>query len=263
MINRITEDLQPKKQKLNAEKKSLNQIAKRVILNQIDENHSSELILENKALIKAVSIKLTENKILFNEIETLEKEYRSLNQRLTGLKDMQYALLDLLRDLEDKKITVANKYIEIKSSKNKYHSIIEKQKLKKRLASRKKGVEFKLRSPLDSFSNTESGKKGINFEFKDITPVFSSNKGVISYVGRLANYGKVVMIDHGKDIRSVYLGQFNPKVKQGMKVKSGQILGYTDLGNSEKANLYFEVRKKDIAQKTIDWLDEKSLTKKI
>ena len=64
------------------------------------------------------------------------------------------------------------------------------------------------------------------------------------YQGTLSNFGNVVMIDHGKETRSIILGKFIPKLSKGAVVKAGDVVGYTRDSRNQEEKLYFEVRKR-------------------
>jgi len=71
------------------------------------------------------------------------------------------------------------------------------------------------------------------------------------------------MIEHGNQTRSIFLGQLKSKVKKGQSVAAGEILGYTlaNRKSRELGKLYFEVRKKNIAQNTSLLMDDNFLAK--
>ncbi len=110
--------------------------------------------------------------------------------------------------------------------------------------------------PLESFVNYKSGDKGVTFKYESRAPIKASAGGKVVYAGELASYGKVVMIDHGQEIRSVILGDIQIKASKGDQVKQGQILGYTLAEPGLKKSLYYEVRKKNVAQNTIALLEK-------
>jgi septal ring factor EnvC (AmiA/AmiB activator) len=83
----------------------------------------------------------------------------------------------------------------------------------------------------------------------------------IVFAGDLAAYGQVVLIDHGGDLRTVLLGRMDIRVKKNDTVSDGDVLAYTRNESKEPQNLYFEVRKKNTAQNTILWLDQKGVSK--
>ena len=107
----------------------------------------------------------------------------------------------------------------------------------------------------------EYGKKGVTYKFNSRQLVKTSRGGKVIHTGSLSTYGNVVMVDHGNEVKSIYLGQFLPSVKKGQSVVPGESLGKTfDVAKNE-GKLYFEVRKKNKAQNTILLLDKNIATK--
>ena len=88
--------------------------------------------------------------------------------------------------------------------------------------------------------------------FRKSQPVYTTKPGKVIYSGTLSTFGNVVVIDHGKEMRSVILGDFKVDVKKGAKVQIGQVLGYARLRSGEEGKVYFEVRKKNKVYKTIN-----------
>lgn len=77
--------------------------------------------------------------------------------------------------------------------------------------------------------------------------------GKVVKVGENKELGKYLIIDHGKNIKTLYGNLSNEKVKIGDTVKAGQVIG--TVGNpteSDTPSLHFEVREKD---KMIDPMD--------
>jgi septal ring factor EnvC (AmiA/AmiB activator) len=67
------------------------------------------------------------------------------------------------------------------------------------------------------------------------------------------------MIEHGKGVKSILLGDFLARVKKGNSIKQGENIGYTKLINKTQGTVYFEVRKKNTVQNTVFLLDKKYL----
>lgn len=114
---------------------------------------------------------------------------------------------------------------------------------------------------MDEYTGMEFDKKGVTFKYKGRKPVMSTASGKIIYQGTLSNFGNVIMIDHGKETRSIILGKFVPKISKGAIVRTGDILGYTRNSRNQEEKLYFEVRQKNKVQNTILLLNRKSLAK--
>ncbi len=118
--------------------------------------------------------------------------------------------------------------------------------------------------PIYSYQGMEYQKKGVTFNFHGKNEVRATKAGKVVYTGTLANYGNVLMIDHGNDTRTVLLGQFDYSVKNGDSVKDAQVVGFTNPRSTNglgEGRIYFEVRKNNLAQNTYLLLDKKSLAK--
>ena len=84
---------------------------------------------------------------------------------------------------------------------------------------------------------------GVDYAAKRNTPVKASGDGVISFIGRQSGYGRTVEIKHGGNIKTLYahLEKFNKKLKEGSKVKQGEVIAYVgDSGQATGPHLHFE-----------------------
>ena len=117
------------------------------------------------------------------------------------------------------------------------------------------------KNPVEDFSTYTASAKGVTFKYNSIQPVKAVGGGKVVFAGDLASYGQVVLIDHGNDLRTVLLGKMDIKVKKHDNVKDGDVLAYTQNDSKDDQNLYFEVRKKNTAQNTILWLEQKGVSK--
>ncbi len=194
------------------------------------------------------------------EAEALDKIVMSFQERLSLLKQDEEDLLKLTLDLESKKKQMTDIYLEKVKFNQELENKMQKQKVSSRLSAIKRSESLglnikpslKFASPLAFFSSALPSEKGVTFKFEKLQPIRAPREGRVIYNGELANYGKVLMIDHGDDIRTVMLGNFQSSLGKNAAVNAGDILGHTD---ERTDSLYFEVRKKNIAQKTIHWMD--------
>jgi septal ring factor EnvC (AmiA/AmiB activator) len=67
------------------------------------------------------------------------------------------------------------------------------------------------------------------------------------------------MIDHGDETRSILLGNFKPLVNKGESVVVGQVVGESEVEINKDSKVYFEVRKKNVIQKTVNLIDKVAL----
>ncbi|NPA36587.1 MAG: M23 family metallopeptidase [Chlorobi bacterium] len=84
--------------------------------------------------------------------------------------------------------------------------------------------------------------EGIDFIAPTGTSVFASADGVVRSVRRSDSFGKVIEIDHGYGIVTLYAHLSKIKVKRGQKVVRGEIIGLTgNTGLSLGPHLHYEV----------------------
>ena len=84
---------------------------------------------------------------------------------------------------------------------------------------------------------------GIDIRASRGTPVRAAGPGEVLYAGWLRGYGQIVIIDHGKNLSSVYAHLSSISVGEGSAVKKGQTIGSVgSTGTATGAHLHFEVR---------------------
>ena len=78
------------------------------------------------------------------------------------------------------------------------------------------------------------------------TVIRAAESGKVIHSGRLGAYGKVVIVKHQGDYRSVYAHTSKTHVKKGQFVDRGQKIA--EVGSSGRASgphLHFEIRRKE------------------
>lgn len=107
------------------------------------------------------------------------------------------------------------------------------------------------RWPLDEVQVTSPfGKRGRKFHYGvDLrarvgTPVRAVGDGRVIFVGnRVGGFGKLVVVEHGPMLFSLYAHQSKFAVQQGSLVKRGQLLSYSGkTGHAKGPHLHFEIR---------------------
>lgn len=85
---------------------------------------------------------------------------------------------------------------------------------------------------------------GIDFSAPQGTPIFATGDGTIEYAGFNKTSGNMVTINHGYSYMTKYLHMSNFAVRQGQKVKRGDIIGYVgNTGLSKAPHCHYEVWK--------------------
>jgi len=96
---------------------------------------------------------------------------------------------------------------------------------------------------------------GVDFGAPQGTPIRAADGGVVLYVGWYGGYGKIVMIDHGDDIVTLYAHTSRYIVSTGQKVDRGQVIAYVgSTGLSTGPHLHFEVRRNGTPVNPIGYL---------
>ncbi len=89
---------------------------------------------------------------------------------------------------------------------------------------------------------------GIDFTAHTGTPIHATGDGVVVLAGNShGGYGKEVEIDHGFSYKSKYAHMSKILVKEGQKIRRGQIIGLVgNTGKSTGPHLHYEVRKNNV-----------------
>lgn len=85
--------------------------------------------------------------------------------------------------------------------------------------------------------------KGVDFAAPMGTKVRSSGDGVIQFAGRQRGYGKVIIVQHGNHITTLYahLHGFAADLRVGTRVSQGEVIGYVGAtGRATGPHLHYE-----------------------
>ena len=262
-----------------------------VLLNQMDREETPASLLSKKILVENLQRRLVDLDGLMKSNKEVQSEVEKISERLQDSLATEKELVAVMRDLDlrkkelrenletetQKKEQAALQFTEIKNKMAMERESAKKSIRRKELAPVQITEEIKIPSashsasldgefyaPIAIHQDMEHQSKGVTFTFQGKNEVRATKSGKIVYTGALANYGNVIMIDHGKDVRSVILGQFDYVVKNGDLVKDTELVGYTKARTTAGlggGKIYFEVRKNNLAQNTYLLLDKKSLAK--
>ncbi len=258
-------------QELNVEQRELEErigkskkVLSGLLVNKFSADQSLTGLAGQKILIEELVTEIKKLQSSLEKIKTQREEVNELETRLSEYTGLETELVNLLSSLELQKKDKAEQYITAVGDKDRLQASYDKLRSNKIRSMSKKGIVdlgINFSAPLDSYIGMEFDKKGVTYKYKGRRPVLSTASGKIMYQGTLSNFGNVVMIDHGKETRSIILGKFVPKVSKGSVVGVGDVLGYTRDSRNQEEKLYFEVRKKNKVQNTILLLERKSVAK--
>lgn len=92
--------------------------------------------------------------------------------------------------------------------------------------------------------NTERKHEGIDIDGQTGDPVKAALDGEVAEVRQDDYFGNVVVLDHGKQLKTVYAHLGEAKVTTGQQVLQGEIIGLVgNTGITTGSHLHFEVRK--------------------
>lgn len=241
-VEKLSLQLENDRKFLEKRRKELQKLWKNYLPETSDEDS-----LENYYLQQLLS-KTIKNYLY--QIQKWTKENGEKQQELNQLKTQLFEYTTSTEEMEKILLDLENARKELMLS---YQQQMKKNDVvnteKRGILSTSSPLPFSITFPLLNYQSLEQGKKGITFHFSlDHTPLLSTGDGEVVYVGELSTYGKVIMIDHGQDLRSILLGHFLPKVEKNRKVKAGELLGYTVKGERKTGQIYLELRKKNQVQ---------------
>ncbi|MBC7851464.1 MAG: peptidoglycan DD-metalloendopeptidase family protein, partial [Chitinophagaceae bacterium] len=98
---------------------------------------------------------------------------------------------------------------------------------------------------IDPVYKTVKYHAGLDFSAPQGTPIYSTANGVVRTAGNLGNgYGNHVIINHGYGYETLYGHMFRIKVKNGQRIKRGEIIGWVgSTGKSTGPHCHYEVHK--------------------
>lgn len=96
----------------------------------------------------------------------------------------------------------------------------------------------------DPFTGERAMHRGVDIANRFGAPVLASNRGVITFAGKMKDYGYLVEVQHGYGYKTRYGHLSSIAVKVGDEVKGNQLLGRVgSSGRSTGPHLHYEVHR--------------------
>ncbi len=267
-IKLYRDELSKKREEVRTAQEENRRILQSYLLQSVNETTEPWQRKVHLELLRRAQEKLRQSE---TELSGYDAKVAEFDQKLLDLRRNEEELASVIAELEARKKVVMASYLSRVERKKQAESQVQSTKLASRIAAVKKElsgapvVQSKpdriFSRPVDDYMSFTPSPKGVTFKYSATQPVKAVGGGKIVFAGDLAAYGQVVLIDHGNDLRTVLLGRMDIRVKKDDTVGSGDVLAYTRNDTREPQNLYFEVRKKNTAQNTILWLDQKGVSK--
>lgn len=95
---------------------------------------------------------------------------------------------------------------------------------------------------ISPFTNRREFHKGLDIASRIGTPVIAPADGLVVFVGKEGNFGKMISVNHGYNLTTRYGHLHKYRVKKGQYVKRGQIIGEVGVsGRTTGPHLHYEV----------------------
>jgi murein DD-endopeptidase MepM/ murein hydrolase activator NlpD len=95
----------------------------------------------------------------------------------------------------------------------------------------------------DPFESGSEMHRGLDIVAKKGTPVHAPAAGIVRFARRDADYGNLIVIDHGNGLTTRYAHLNNFAVREGQAVTKRQLIGYVGMtGRTTGPHLHYEVR---------------------
>jgi len=100
----------------------------------------------------------------------------------------------------------------------------------------------------DPFSGEGAFHKGVDITAAMGTPVHAAADGVVYQAEYSSGWGRMVVIDHGNGMRTLYAHLSRYEVIPGQEIRRGAVLGFSgQSGKATSPHLHFEVRRGGVA----------------
>ena len=96
---------------------------------------------------------------------------------------------------------------------------------------------------------------GVDIKAVTGTPIHVADAGTVVYAGSMHGYGNLILIRHRDDFFTAYAHNQKNNVKEGQKLKQGQVIGLVGrTGRATGSHLHFEVREGEKARNPLFFL---------
>jgi len=103
----------------------------------------------------------------------------------------------------------------------------------------------------------ELGNKGIDIMVEPGIDIIASSDGEIVYTGNTKKYDETIIMKHPSNIYTVYAHDIEIKVKNGQKVKKGEMIAVVKSGTQKRRYIHFEIIIDGINVDPLNYLPQK------
>jgi len=236
--------------------------------------------------IKFLTIIADQDKRVLEEIERLEERLKLQKERIEGKAKILDEILD---EVKNQEIALArtkkekNEYLNeiegeskkaVAMSKEMEKAMEDLEKLIRSLSKQEKAPGSKffaekiIKLPVDGFVTGYFGRKieerygtvtinrGIDIETPWGTDVEAVAPGKVVYSDNFLGYGKLILIQHGEGLVTLYSHLASATVEDGTEVQAGDVIGKVgQTGSVKTPTLHFEIRKNGVAVNPFNYIN--------
>jgi septal ring factor EnvC (AmiA/AmiB activator) len=207
----------------------LKQVQAKILQQQKTLQEAQQLVLQAEELLKKPSVSLSQKheqmRDLLKTSSTLpDSVQKALEQKVVSLADQVRSMDALIKELEGEMKPVPKSSSDVDASAFCWP------------AEGKKDFSFGKKNP-----QTQEYGKGMLIYTAPKASVVAPASGSVVFSGLFRSYGKIIIIEHAKNLHSLVAGLETLKVSTGKRVARGELLGL--MGKRASPCLTFEVRK--------------------
>jgi murein DD-endopeptidase MepM/ murein hydrolase activator NlpD len=177
--------------------------------------------------------------------ELAQQKEQQLVVSMTNFQ-LETSIVHTLKNLERRMVSQERSYLDIAGFiKNKEQLLACTPAIQPVSNSDLKRVASGFGYRIDPVYKTVKFHAGLDFTAPQGTPIYATANGTVRTSGNLGNgYGNHVIINHGYGYETLYGHMFKIKVKNGARVKRGEIIGWVgSTGKSTGPHCHYEVHK--------------------
>lgn len=222
------------------------------MLNDMNIEETSADILQRRLYQKKLVLEIENLKKQSEVNKSLKDTLVTLRNRFTELTKLEEEIGGILNNLEKDKKDLALSYVKQEQETSALKNQVKEIKSE---TTPKFSPKSDILIPIAKYTEVSTkSKKGIIVKYDGTQDILSPLEGKVIYTGMLSTYGRVLMIDHGNELRSVILGDNNYYVNKGSTVFKGQKIGLAKKSFEGQGKIYFELRKNNQVQNTFNVL---------
>ena len=246
-------------------------------IDQLFNNYNLFLRLIN---YKAAEItKIRENILSLNKVKNqLEEEYSRLQEyrqlkenSIRNMRNLRRGKLNLVKKINNDKKQFLQLLVELNYEAARINEVISGKKVKSSLkVINLQKIKGQLKWPIKGKIISSFGKKrstrfntfiinnGIEIQPSNTDKVKAVYSGDVVFADYFKGYGKLIILQHSRDLHSLYGHCEKILKKRGDSIAEGELIAIAgDTGSTLGKSLYFELRNKLKPQNPINWLGKR------